>query len=124
MAFAHISYNKNSQYGQKLFALLTKLETGDDEFADVRDVMVQMRDGDGSQNVHYAEVIGGLALVDYDSTQGATHGRSRTQRQERLLKNSILRTPRQAVMDRSPTSGPPGINCLPSCVASQSQDLI
>ncbi len=70
MAFAHISYDKNSQYGQKLFSLLTKLESSDDEFTDVRDLMIQMRDGDGSSNVHYAEVVRRFKFADYDTTQG------------------------------------------------------
>lgn len=71
MAFAHIIFDKNSQYGSKLSRLLDLLETGDDLFTDVRDVMIQMRDGDGSQNVHYAEVTRRFRFGEYDPVQGA-----------------------------------------------------
>lgn len=53
---AHIYFNKTSQYGAMLWRLLRQLEEGDDLFSDIRDVMIQMRDGDGSQDTHYAEV--------------------------------------------------------------------
>ena len=56
MAFAHIHFNDQTQYGRKLRALLQKMEESDDLFIDVRDVLIQMRDGDGSQDAHYAEV--------------------------------------------------------------------
>ena len=49
----------------------TTAEQADDAMTDVRDVMIQMRDGDGSQNVHYAEVVKRFGFGDYDSTQGA-----------------------------------------------------
>jgi hypothetical protein len=71
MAFAHISFNRGTQYGSMLRDLLNTMERGDDLFADVRDVMIQMRDGDGSQNVHYAEVVKRFGFADYDSTQGS-----------------------------------------------------
>lgn len=70
MAFAHIYFDQSSQYGAKLRQLLNLMETGDDLFTDVRDVMIQMRDGDGSQNVHYAEVVKRFRFADYDPTQG------------------------------------------------------
>lgn len=70
MAFAHIYFNRNSQYGAKLSLLLSVLEQGDDLFTDVRDVMIQMRDGDGSQNVHYDQVVRRFGFGDYDATQG------------------------------------------------------
>lgn len=70
MAFQHIYFNQGTQYGAKLRAVLNKLEQSDDEFADMRDVMVQMRDGDGSQNVHYAEVTKRFGFGDYDVTTG------------------------------------------------------
>jgi len=71
MAFAHISFNQTNQFGSKLRSLLTMLEQSDDLFSDVRDTMVQMRDGDGSQNVHYAEVTRKYGFGDYDPTAGA-----------------------------------------------------
>jgi hypothetical protein len=70
MAFNHIYFNQSTQYGSKLRSLLNKMEQSDDEFADLRDVMVQMRDGDGSQNVHYAEVTKRFGFGDYDVTVG------------------------------------------------------
>lgn len=70
MAFAHIYFNQSTQFGSKLRQLLNKLEQSDDEFADLRDVMIQMRDGDGSQDVHYTEVAKKFAFGDYDVTTG------------------------------------------------------
>lgn len=56
MAFNHIHFNDQTQYGRQLRRFLDMAEESDDLFTDVRDVMIQMRDGDGSQDVHYAEV--------------------------------------------------------------------
>ena len=70
MAFAHISFNQGTQYGSKLRSLLNQLEGGDDLFTDVRDTMIQMRDGDGSQNVHYAEVTRRYGFGDWEASQG------------------------------------------------------
>ena len=44
--------------------LLNKAEESDDEFADVRDMMIQMRSGDGSQDAHYAEVTSRFGFTD------------------------------------------------------------
>jgi hypothetical protein len=70
MAFNHIHFNAGTQHGAMLRRLLTLMEQGDDLMADVRDVMVQMRDGDGSQNVHYAEVTKRFGFGDYDVSTG------------------------------------------------------
>jgi len=70
MAFNHISFNQGTQYGAKLRQLLNILEQGDDLFTDVRDVIVQMRDGDGTSNDHYAEVTKKFGFGDYDVTTG------------------------------------------------------
>jgi len=56
MAAAHIHFDDQSEYGRKLRRLLNFMEEGDDLFADVRDVMIQMRDGDGSQDIQYSLV--------------------------------------------------------------------
>lgn len=56
MAFNHIHFNDQTQYGRKLRRFLDLSEESDDLFTDIRDVMIQMRDGDGSQDAHYAEV--------------------------------------------------------------------
>ena len=58
MAFAHIHFDDQTQYGRKLRRLLQLMEESDDLFQDVRDVMIQMRDGaDNAGDVtNYAEV--------------------------------------------------------------------
>lgn len=56
MAFAHIHFNDQIQYGRSLRRALNISEEADDLLTDVRDLMVQMRNGDGSQDVHYAEL--------------------------------------------------------------------
>lgn len=56
MAFNHIHFNDQTQYGRQLRRMLQQMEESDDGMSDIRDVMIQMRDGDGSQAVHYAEV--------------------------------------------------------------------
>lgn len=56
MASTHIHFNDQTQYGRKLRRMLQLMEEGDDLMSDVRDMIIQMRDGDGSQDAHYAEV--------------------------------------------------------------------
>jgi hypothetical protein len=56
MAFNHLHFNDQTQYGRLLRRMLNKSEESDDEMNDVRDLMIQMRDGDGSVDTHYAEV--------------------------------------------------------------------
>jgi hypothetical protein len=56
MAFNHIHFNDQTAYGRKLRRMLDLMEEGDDLMSDVRDLMIQMRDGDGSQDAHYAEL--------------------------------------------------------------------
>lgn len=53
---AHIYFDDQTQYGRKLRRVLQMMEESDDLLTDVRDCMIQMRDSDGSQDVHYAEV--------------------------------------------------------------------
>lgn len=53
----HIYFDdRTTNYGRLLRSLLTTMETSDDQFADIRDVMIQMRDGDGSDDSHYGIV--------------------------------------------------------------------
>lgn len=53
----HIYFDKNaSAYSLKLRVLINALEEYDDLFTDIRDAMIQMRSGDGSQDAHYATV--------------------------------------------------------------------
>jgi hypothetical protein len=63
MAFAHIHFNDQTQYGRQLRRLLNMAEESDDLFTDVRDMMIQMRDGDGSQDAHYAELTTRFGFV-------------------------------------------------------------
>jgi hypothetical protein len=71
MAFAHIHFDQSTQYGALVRAMLRANESADDQLLDVRDLLIQMRDGDGSQNIHYANVVKRLKVADYDPTQGA-----------------------------------------------------
>ena len=64
MAYAHVHFNDQTQYGRKLRAMLQKMEEGDDLMVDVRDMMIQMRDGDGSADAHYARVT---SLMGFES---------------------------------------------------------
>lgn len=70
MAVAHILFDETSQYGRKLRACLNLMEQADEAQVDVRDVLIQMRDGDGSQDAHYATVVKRLGVEGYTSTQG------------------------------------------------------
>lgn len=56
MAFSYIHFNSGLQHGAMLRTALTRLEQGRNELFAVRDVMIQMRDGDGSQAAHYTQV--------------------------------------------------------------------
>ena len=71
MAEAHIHFDDSTRYGSMLRDMLRTNERADDMMADVRDMLIQMRDGDGSQNSHYANVVIRLRFADYDPTQGA-----------------------------------------------------
>jgi len=53
---AHIFFDDQTVYGRKLRRVTQMMEESDDLLADVRDVMIQMRESDGSQDAHYAEV--------------------------------------------------------------------
>lgn len=57
MAFNHIHFNDQTQYGRQLRRMLQLMEESDDLMNDVRDVMIQMRDGNGSDPAHYAELV-------------------------------------------------------------------
>lgn len=70
MAANHIPFDDNTKYGRMLRSLLEFIERGDDLFVDVRDVMIQMRDGDASDASHYVDVVKNFGFGGYDSTQG------------------------------------------------------
>lgn len=70
MAINHIHFNAATQYGQLLRAALNTCESADEQLEDVRDMLIQMRDGDGSDPSHYANVVKRIGILDYSSTQG------------------------------------------------------
>lgn len=84
MAFAHIHFDDQTQYGRKLRRVLNLMEEADDLFTDVRDVIIQMRAGDGSTDAHYAEVTSRFgftsdtkareAFLELDSAYSKTSG--------------------------------------------------
>jgi hypothetical protein len=53
---AHLYFDDTTRYGRILRNVLSTIETSDDLFTDVRDVMIQMRTGDGTDAAHYAVV--------------------------------------------------------------------
>lgn len=79
MAFAHIHFNQLSQYGQRLRNMLNLCELADDQLADVRDLILQMIDGDGSSIAHFDEVVKRFGFESYDvTTGGAVNDTQRT----------------------------------------------
>ena len=67
---AHIHFDDSTKYGAMLRSALRLSEQADEALTDVRDMLIQMRDGDGSQNAHYANIVKRLKFADYDTTQG------------------------------------------------------
>ncbi len=63
MAFNHIHFNDQTQYGRLLRRLLQLSEEADQLFTEVRDMMIQMTDGDGSQDANYAELTSRFGFV-------------------------------------------------------------
>ena len=72
MAFNHIHFNKSSQYGSKVASCLTQMENADDMQQDVRDMILQMIDGDCSQICHFDEVVKRLEVLDYVPNNAVT----------------------------------------------------
>lgn len=54
---AHIYFNESSQYGRKLRSMLNLMEQADLAQVQVRSTMIQMLDGDGSQDAHYTTIM-------------------------------------------------------------------
>lgn len=71
MAFAHIHFNDQTQYGRQLRRMLQMSEEADDLMKDVRDCMLQMRDGDGSDPTHYAEVTSRYGFTNDAASKAA-----------------------------------------------------
>lgn len=67
---AHILFDDSSKYGRQLRECLNLMERGDESQVDVRDFMVQMRSGDGSQDAHYDTIVRRLGVEGYTPTQG------------------------------------------------------
>ncbi len=63
MAFTHIHFNDQTTYGRSLRQMLNIAETGDTQLANIRNEMSLMIDGDGSQDVHYAELTSRYGFV-------------------------------------------------------------
>lgn len=64
----HIYFDPSSRFGSMLRRMLDQMELSDDLMTDVRDCMIQMRDGDGSQDSHYTEVA---SRFGFDTTAKA-----------------------------------------------------
>jgi hypothetical protein len=71
MAFLHLHFNDQTQYGRSLRRMLSMAEESDDLMRDVRQMMVFMRDGDGSQDAHYAEVTARFGFINDASARAA-----------------------------------------------------
>jgi hypothetical protein len=56
MAFTHIHFDDETQYGRLLRLMLRTNEAADDQLADMIVLFQSMIDGDGSQDAHYTEV--------------------------------------------------------------------
>lgn len=72
----HIHFDAATQYGALLRSALTVNEQADEKLADVRDMLIQMLDGDGSADSHYGTIVRRLHVAaageePYTSTQGA-----------------------------------------------------
>ena len=86
MAFAHLYFNDQLQHGRMLRRTLQMMEQADDLLADVRDVMVQMRDGadNPADHTNYTEVASRFgfasntkareAFLELDSAYSKTSG--------------------------------------------------
>jgi hypothetical protein len=71
MAFNHIHFNDQTQYGRMLRRFLNLAEESDDLFTDVLDIMIQMRDGDGSADAHYAEITAKFGFANDTKARAA-----------------------------------------------------
>lgn len=56
MAFAHLHFNDQNQYGRILRRALSQNEDADQLLKETLDLMATMIDGDGSLDAHYTEV--------------------------------------------------------------------
>lgn len=80
----YIYFNDSTQWGRQLRDLLRTMGRGDSMFTDIRDVMVQMLNGDGSADAHYDEIAqrfgfdttaaAHAAFLELDTCYGKTSG--------------------------------------------------
>ena len=68
---SHFHFDDQTSYGRMLRRTLQMSEEADDLLADVRDVMIQMRSGDGSDAAHYAEVQSRFGFVSNATAKSA-----------------------------------------------------
>ena len=66
----HIYWDETTKHGAMLRLMLAANESGDDQMADMRELLIQMREGDGSQNAHYANVVKRCKIGGYEPNQG------------------------------------------------------
>lgn len=71
MAFSHIHFNDQNQYGRGLRRMLQQAEESDDAQKDVLALMTSMIDGDGSADAHYAEVTARYGFVSDAASHAA-----------------------------------------------------
>lgn len=77
MAFSHIYFNSASANGPQLRSALSSLESGYDQLLKTIGVMQTMIDGDGTQDVHYAEVRARFGF-DSDAMAHAAYNESQS----------------------------------------------
>lgn len=71
MAFQHLHFNDQTQYGRGLRRMLQQAEESDESQVDQISLMSLMIDGDGSQDAHYAEITVRYGFVDDASSHAA-----------------------------------------------------
>lgn len=71
MAFNHIYFNDQTRAGAMLRRMLTASESGDDLLQDIRDMMIQMLSGDGSDPAHFSEHVSRFGFTDNAKAKAA-----------------------------------------------------
>ncbi len=64
MAFQHLFYNRQTVYGQMLANVMLNLDIGLNNLNGLIGTVQLMINGDGSQDVHYAEITSRFGFVD------------------------------------------------------------
>lgn len=71
MAFVHIHFNDQLQYGRQLRRVLNMMEESDDLLVDVLSMMTLMIDGNGSDAAQFTEVKERFGFTDNASAKAA-----------------------------------------------------